>query len=102
MVNMLLDELREVSREVLSLDKSEVKLLEKVSTIQKASLNLNLQIEQIICYTSTDTPLKPITSPGIKLPKIDVPISKGDIMEWQGFLGAVQFVRPLATSTDQP
>ena len=84
-VNKILDKLREVSREVLSLDEGEEKLLEKVSTIEKASLDLNLQIKRMVRYTSADTPRKPTTSLGIKLPKIDVPTFKGDIMEWQGF-----------------
>ena len=75
-VDMALNELMGISREILALDKGGEDLLVQALTVEKAALNLSLRIERVSYHPGEISP-KPTASSGVKLPKIDVPTFKG-------------------------
>ena len=83
---MALNGVMGISREILALDKGGEDLLVHVqaSKLEKTALDLGLRIERL-SYRPDESSPKPTVSSGVKLPKIDVPTFKGNIMEWQSF-----------------
>ena len=79
-----MNELMEVLHKVLLMDRGGEELLELGSAIEKALLGLSVQ-NQCFVHCSSTKPSKHIIHTGVKLPKINVPTFKGNIMEWEIF-----------------
>ena len=83
-VEMALTGVMGVSREILAWKKGGEDLLVQASKLEKTALDLGLRIERL-SYRPDESSPKPTVSSGVKLPKIDVPTFKGNIMDWQSF-----------------
>ena len=88
-IDSLMSELADVCHGVLLLDHDSKELLEQGSSLEKALYALDLKVKCLLHKQATSPKLTGIhqVRPGVKLPKISVPMFDGDIMEF--ILGAV-------------
>ena len=92
-IDPLRSKLLDVTRDILSMEHEDRGLLEHESDLNKAFSDLSLQIRRLLSGRAAPPPTKE-TKCGIKLPKINVPMFNGNILNWnvfwQQFDGAIQ------------
>lgn len=82
-------ELADVSRSLLSLDLDDRdELVELQSALRNKIFNHSLKLKRMLSAiepSTTSTPPSIPDSKGVKLPKIDVPVFSGNILNWKTF-----------------
>ena len=79
-INSLKSKLEDISHNIITLDDDDTGLADRRYTSLKAIFNMHHQIRWLL---QACAPAR--FQEGIKLAKLDVPIFKGDVMEWQTF-----------------
>lgn len=80
-------DLSAIKTELMSLDLAETdELVTKQAELEQLLFDCSLRIRELLARTSTPTTSSTHTeSPGLKLPKLDVPTFSGNILQWRNF-----------------
>ena len=83
-VGRLRAELSDVARDLLSMEHENRDLIEHESSLDKAFSDLSLQIRRLLSDRAAPSSTKEAKS-GIKLPKMNVPMFNGNVLNWNTF-----------------